>query len=147
MKITLTRFTQAFPIPETPTRAHALFGKSADFPAIHDMAHAAGIKAGQDALPDTMVVQEADLSGNPIGKTWYVSEGACGFAWIRFKGNTAWGKWAKAQGIATPAYPKGLQIWVSEFNQSVTRKEAYANAYAKVLCGAGIEAYADSRLD
>ena len=140
MKITLTRFTQAFPIPETKAEAGT-------FQTLHERAHDAGMKAGTESSPIPMTVQEADLSGNPIGKTWYVSEGACGFAWIRFKGNTAWGKWAKAQGIATPAYPKGLQIWVSEFNQSVTRKEAYANAYAKVLCGAGIEAYADSRLD
>ena len=147
MKITLTRFTQAFPIPETPTRAHALFGKSADFQAIHDMAHAAGMKAGTESSPTPMTVYEADLVGNPIGKSWFVPEGACGFAWVRFKGNTAWGKWAKAQGIATPAYPKGLQVWVGEFNQSVDRKFAYASAYAKVLCDAGIEAYADSRLD
>jgi hypothetical protein len=140
MKITLTRFTQAFPVPETKAEADT-------FQTLHERAHDAGMKAGTESSPTPMTVQEADLSGNPIGKTWYVSEGACGFAWIRFKGNTAWGKWAKAQGIATPAYPKGLQIWVSEFNQSVTRKEAYANAYAKVLCGAGIEAYADSRLD
>jgi len=117
------------------------------FSQIHKQAHEAGMKAGTEALPAPMTVFEADIQGNPIGKVWHVSEGACGFAWVQFKGNTAWGKWAKEQGIASPAYPKGLQIWVSEFNQSITRKEAYAYAYAKVLNDAGIEAFVNSRLD
>lgn len=105
------------------------------------------MKAGTEALPAPMTVFESDAQGNPSGRSWHVPEGACGFAWVAFKGNTAWGKWAKDQGIASPAYPKGLQLWVSEFNQSITRKEAYAFAYAQVLNDAGIEAYARSRLD
>lgn len=119
------------------------------FSRIHEQAHKAGMKAGTEALPAPMTVFESDLQGCPIagGKVWHVAEGACGFAWVQFKGNTAWGKWAKEQGIARPAYPKGLHIWVSEFNQSIVRKEAYAYAYAKVLNDAGIEAYANSRLD
>jgi len=138
MKITLTKFTQAFPIPES---------KPNDFQSLHDKAHTAGMKAGENAIPAPMTVYQADFAGNPIGKSWFVSEGACGFASVKFKGNTAWGKWAKAQGIASPAYPKGLHIWVGQFNQSIARKEAYAHAYVEVLREAGIEAYAESRLD
>ena len=41
----------------------------------------------------------------------------------------------------------GTQLWVSDFNQSVTLKEAYANAYARVLNNNGIECYSGSRLD
>ena len=117
------------------------------FKQLHEQAHEAGMKAGSEITPHFMVVSESDLLGKPIGKAWFVPEGACGFAWVAFKGNTAWGKWAKAQGIASNGYPKGLQIWVHQFNQSIDRKEAYAQAYAQVLKMAGIEAYAGSRLD
>ena len=117
------------------------------FAQLHEQAHEVGMKAGTDALPSPMVVSEADIQGNPVGKSWFVSEGACGFAWVAFKGNTAWGKWAKKQGIASTASPKGLQIWVDQFNQSMTRKEAYARAYAGVLREAGIDAYSGSRMD
>ena len=50
-------------------------------------------------------------------------------------------------GLASKAYPTGLHFWVGLFNQSMTRKEAYASAFAKVLNEAGIQAYADSRMD
>ena len=138
MQITLTR--TAKPAPAMPTQADW-------FASIHKVAHEAGLEAGLNVLPVPMTVCEADLMGNPVGRSWTVSEGACGFAWVTFAGNTPWGRWAKAQGIASKGYPKGLQIWVSEFNQSVDRKEAYAQAYAKVLREHGIEAYAQSRLD
>ena len=141
MQITLTRTSTPTPTPtDMPTQA-------CWFASIHKVAQSAGLEAGMNALPAPMTVFEADLVGNPIGRSWTVSEGACGFAWVTFAGNTPWGRWAKAQGIASKGYPKGLQIWVSEFNQSVERKEAYAQAYAKVLREHGIEAYAHSRLD
>ena len=139
MQITLTRTSTPTPT-NVPTQA-------CWFASIHKVAQSAGLEAGMNALPEPMTVTEADLMGNPIGRSWTVSEGACGFAWVTFAGNTPWGRWAKAQGIASKGYPKGLQIWVSEFNQSVDRKEAYAQAYAKVLREHGIEAYAQSRLD
>lgn len=139
MQITLTRTNTPTPT-SVPTQA-------CWFASIHKVAQSAGLEAGMNALPEPMMVTESDLMGNPIGRSWTVSEGACGFAWVTFAGNTPWGRWAKAQGIASKGYPKGLQIWVSEFNQSVDRKEAYAQAYAKVLREHGIEAYAQSRLD
>jgi hypothetical protein len=80
-------------------------------------------------------------------QSWYVSEGCCGFAWIEFKGTTPWARWAKKAGKARKNYPTGYSIWVSEFGQSVDRKEAYAKAFAKVLKEHGVEAYANSRLD
>jgi hypothetical protein len=121
--------------------------KTNDFIRLCNKAHEAGMKAGYEVRPTPMIVSEADIQGNRIGKSWYVDDGACGFAWIAFKGNTAFGKWAKAQGIARPHYPSGLCVWVGEFGQSVDRKSAYAGAYAQVLRDAGIDAYADSRLD
>jgi hypothetical protein len=117
------------------------------FKQLHEQAHEAGMKAGNDINPNPMVVSEVDIQGNPRGRSWYVSEGACGFAWVAFKGNTAWGRWAKKQGIAGSHYPSGLCVWVYEFGQSISRKEAYAGAYAQVLRTAGIDACAGSRLD
>ena len=85
-----------------------------------------------------------DSTGRPIE---IVDDGACGFAWIAFPGNTAFGRWAKKQGLARSHYPSGLCIWVSEFGQSVERKAAYSGAFAQVLRNAGIDCHAGSRLD
>jgi hypothetical protein len=112
-----------------------------DFAAIHAEAHAAGMKAGTEVIPTPMVVVDGSRTYEPV------MDGACGFAWVRFKGTTPWARWAKAQKLAGAAYPTGLSIWVHQFDQSITRKEAYATAYAQVLRNHGIEAYAGSRLD
>lgn len=116
--------------------------KNAEFAALLDIAHARGIQAGRDCRPIPMVVSTA--SGIEIE---CVDDGACGFAWIVIPGNTAFGRWAKKEGRARAHYPRGLCFWVSDFGQSVDRKSAYAGAFAQVLRNAGIEAYADSRLD
>jgi hypothetical protein len=113
------------------------------FDAVHALAHEAGMTAGINACPLPMLVTEDSARA----RSWLVDEGACGFAWVVFKGNTAWGRWAKKQGIARSHYPSGLCVWVSEFGQSVARKEAYAYAYALVLKENGIDAYSSSRLD
>lgn len=122
-----------------------------DFEALYAKAHAAGMAAGESCIPVPMVVvQRANPlnDASPIVKAYEpVMDGACGFAWVSFKGNTPWAKWAKAKGVARAHYPSGYSVWVGEFNQSVTRKEAYASAFAEVLRAAGITAYAGSRLD
>jgi len=116
--------------------------RNAGFVALVSVAHAAGIRAGRECRPIPMVVSTA--SGIAIET---VDDGACGFAWIEFAGNTAFGRWAKKEGIAGNHYPSGLCIWVHEFGQSVDRKAAYAGAYAQVLRNSGIDAFANSRLD
>jgi hypothetical protein len=122
-----------------------------DFAALYAAADEAGKAAAQAAVPTPIIVGEAkDFFSDDIDytkPTYFVPEGLCGFAWVSFKGNTAWGRWAKKNGVASPAYGGGLQVWVSGFGQSVTRKEAYAQAFASVLREAGVEAYAGSRLD
>ncbi len=115
---------------------------SLQFTYLHANAHRAGMAALNAAAPHPMVVQS-----NATRQQWFVPDGVCGFAWIEFRGNTAWGRWAKKSGVASKHYPKGLSIWVSEGGQSMERKEAYARAYADVLRAAGIEAYAGSRMD
>ena len=113
----------------------------AKYQEIIDKAYKAGIEAGKNARPIPMYVID---QGIPIDR---IDDGACGFAWIAFAGNTAFGKWAKKQGLARSHYPSGLCVWVSEFGQSVDRKDAFAGAYAKVLKDNGIDAYSGSRLD
>lgn len=112
----------------------------------------AGLDAGQRAIPTPMVVYEADVitGQKPLGgKEWYVPEGACGFAWVTITpGNSSFAKWLVKNNHARKAYGGGVQIWISNFNQSIARKEACANAMAKVLCEElGVKAYAGSRLD
>ena len=112
-------------------------------------AHAAGMNALNAATPTPMRIVQADVWGNPVpdAKVYDVPEGCCGFAWVRIKGNTAFGREMKKHGLFSRAYPTGLQFWVGEGGQSVERKEAFARAFAKVLRDNGIDAYAESRLD
>lgn len=116
-----------------------------EFLNVSQRAHSAGMAALAAVVPEPMIVNQVE--GGAAVKSWYVSEGACGFAWIKFPGNCAFGRHAKKVGLARPAYPSGLSIWVGEGGQSVDRKYAYAAAYAEVLRSAGVKAFAGSRLD
>jgi hypothetical protein len=122
---------------------------SYEFESLWSKADAAGLAAAAAVTPVPMVVAEADVFGGPLpgGKSWCVSEGACGFGWVTFKANTAFGKWAKRTGKARSNYPSGLRVSPSMFTQSLARNEAYAYAFAKVLTEAGITAYGNSRMD
>lgn len=105
-------------------------------------AHNAGMLAVQSTQCPTMIVRDTCT-----GKTWEVPEGPCGFAYVTLrKSNTSFAIWAKKKGIFQKGY-SGTQLWVSDFNQSVTLKSAYAQAYARVLNENGIECYPGSRLD
>jgi hypothetical protein len=61
----------------------------------------------------------------------------CGFAWVNFPGNTAFGRWAKKQGIARKSYNGGLDVWYSKLHtiptQSISVHEAAAKAARDVL--------------
>ena len=120
---------------------------------IYAEAHSAGMAAGHGCTPNPMIV---GTPTTPLGddidyskKTYYVADGLCGFAWINIK--PARGKfvtWLKKADIGRKDnYYGGYTIWVSEFGQSVTRKENYARAFTKVLGDNGITAYNMSRLD
>lgn len=110
------------------------------FEAIHLEADAAGRRAAADAELEMLTVRDSN-------GTVYPPFPICGFGWVHFAGNTAWGRWAKKQGLARNDYPKGLCIWVSGYEQSYDRKLAYAQAYAKVLQEHNIDAYGTGRLD
>jgi len=121
-----------------------------DYQAIYNEADQAGKEAAKAKTPTPMVVTNRT---NPLDdksavkQAWVVPGGVCGFAWIKFKGNTAWAKWTKKQGLCGEGYPSGRQIWVHDYSQSMELKEAYASAFAKVLQKHGIEAYSGSRMD
>jgi hypothetical protein len=122
------------------------------FAALYLMAEAAGMAALQMAKPRPMVVYTpTSVFGNEPDTSkpmYYESEGLCGFAWVNVSpGNSPFANWLKKNGKARKAYYGGVDIWVKEGGQSVERKEAYANAFAKVLVENGIKAYASSRLD
>ena len=123
-----------------------------NFQELFAKAHAAGMAAGEAAVPQAMVVgSPSSLFANDIDPSkpvYYVADGVCGFAWVHIP--VARGPLvaaAKAAGLGHKSYRKGYDIWVRGFGQSMQRKEAYARAYAGVLKAAGFEAYADSRMD
>ena len=75
----------------------------------------------------------------------------CGFAWVTVydvRSNSKLGKRLQAAGFK-PAYGGGLQLWdPSKYpTQSMSVLEAGACAYASVLEGVGLRAYAGSRMD
>ena len=116
-----------------------------------ELAHKAGLKAGNEAIPTPMVVtMETTINGETQNKVIdVVDDGLCGFAWINIRpARGAFVNYLKAREWGSRnEYAGGWEIWVGQFNQSVTRKEAYAQAFAKVLNQYGIKAYAGSRLD
>jgi len=118
---------------------------------IHKLATDAANAAAAACTPTPMMVgTPATPWGNSIDRTkpaYYVSEGPCGFAWVKMGGNTSYGRWAKKAGLASKAYGWGVSISPSISTQSAERNEAWARAYAQVLRQHGIECYVDSRLD
>jgi hypothetical protein len=129
-------------------------GKDAKFEAAFVKAVAAGLEAGGARKPQPMVICEMSnpLSNSiaDVKKMWVEDEGACGFAWVNVApGNSPFANWLKKAGLARKSWAKGVDIWISDFGQSVDRKEACANAMAKVLqIELGLSGiYAASRLD
>lgn len=112
-----------------------------DFSALYAEADQAGREAVAKAIVEPMIVvgdKRAD----------FIADGPCGFAWINVKpGNSAFAKWLKDQGKARKAYEGGVSVWVSDYNQSMQKKEIYAYAFAAVLQKYAIKAYASSRMD
>ena len=117
-------------------------------------AHEAGVAAGSAKVATPMTLVESDLFDNPIGKTYYVPEGPCGFAWVvtNEHGNGKFVKYLKSisdgMAVGNKCYYGGYYVkWVRDFGQSIEKKEAYADAYAAILKDYGIRAYSGSRLD
>ena len=119
---------------------------------LFDRAHHAGLRAGHESTPTPMVVgTPTELFGSEIDwnkSTYHVSDGVCGFAGVVIK--PARGKFVsflKSKGLGWKHYYGGFYMTCREFGQSLTRKEAYCEAFAKVLGEAGMRCYVDSRMD
>lgn len=120
--------------------------REAGFLKLYHQANVTGLAAGRESVPTPMVV----VGGVPGGaqQRWVVDEGPCGFAWVVVRpGNSSFARWLVKEDLASKHYYGGVSIWTKEFGQSMTRKDAYARAFAEVLQGAGIDAHADSRMD
>lgn len=121
--------------------------------AIIAAAEAAGMAAGNRCEPVPMIVgSPTSVLGStidPSKKTYFVEAGCCGFAWVNIKpGTSRIAKYLKSVGKARSSYTGGVDVWVSEFGQSMARKEDYAGAYARVLRDNGVDrAYSMSRMD
>jgi len=135
------------------TQMATLVIKKATVDEVYREAYAAGLKAGHEVQVTPMVVgTETSPFSNIIDETkqtYFVEGGVCGFAWVKIR--PARGKfvqWLKEQNIGSKDnYEGGYTIWCHEFGQSLTRKEAFAGAFAEVLRGYGIDAYGQSRID
>ena len=117
-----------------------------------ERAHLMGMDAGRAASVTPMIVGSPSTPfGSDIDyskKTYFVEGGVCGFAGVVIK--PARGKFVsylKKLGMGYKHYYGGWYVSVREFGQSLTRKEAYAEAFAKVLGEAGMRCYVDSRMD
>lgn len=125
---------------------------SSSFEAIYNKAHEAGLAAGNGSKPQPMIVgQSSTIFGSDIDyskPTYFVEDGVCGFAWVNIRpGTSSFAKYLVKSGHAHKAYHGGIDVWVRDFGQSMQRKEAYAEAFAKVLKEEGFNVYAGSRMD
>lgn len=122
-------------------------------------AHDAGMAAGKAAQCVPMAVYNGDIqiNGRPLDPyaaasqlVDVVPDGVCGFAWVVLHPATSrFARWASANRGARREYGGGLCLtWVSEFGQSMTRKEAYAHAFAATLRRElNLNVHAHSRMD
>ena len=107
-------------------------------------ADAAGRFAVSDAEIKAMIVTD-----ERTGQQWFEADGVCGFAWIKIRpARGEFVKWLKKNNIGkTDSFEGGYMIWISDYNQSMQKKETYARAFARVLADNGIRAYSMSRMD
>tara|TARA_B100001996_G_C18627131_1_gene580233 strand:- start:7 stop:396 length:390 start_codon:yes stop_codon:yes gene_type:complete len=117
-----------------------------------ERAHLLGMDAGRGSTPTPMVVgTPTETFGSEIDHskpTYFVEGGVCGFAGVVIK--PARGKFVsylKSLDMGYKHYYGGYYVPVRVFGQSLERKEAYAEAFAKALSECGMSCYVDSRMD
>jgi len=123
----------------------------ADYESWLAEAHEAGMKAVQALNVVPMLVQAHSNpldDSSPVVQSYFVGDGVCGFAWITVRpANSSFGLYVKKNHGWKSAYGGGIQKWVSDFNQSMQKKYAYASAFAQVLNSHGIVAIPGERMD
>lgn len=113
------------------------------FATAWEVAMKKGHEAAQESSPIPMTV----VGG---GHTYICEGGVCGFAWILVKpGTCSFARWLVKNGLAKTAYNGGVSYWISEYGQSMERKEAFARAavnYLRIVMP-DLRIYAQSRID
>lgn len=122
-----------------------------EFPALFEKAKAAGLAAGQAFVPSAVVFGEGSLFSpgfKPGAKLEVCNDGVCGFAWVVVSpGNCPFANWLKKNKFGRPGAFGGVMVRIGEFNQSMQKKSAAADAMAAVFKDAGIKARAEERMD
>lgn len=130
-----------------------------------EAAYDAALAAGNGNKPVPMVVQEhqnmAD-DDSPVVYQEVVPDGVCGFAWVQWlKKDKLADEFCKlVRGLGRThesnlshepnmgkGYPAMWKLWVGEYNQSMSRKEAFAKAFCAKIQSAGINCSYSSRMD
>lgn len=125
---------------ETAERLAAYSKIEADLMQAHDEAYL----AAQNVPVVPMVVH------NPAtGAVHYVEDGVCGFATIKVRPrNSRLAKYLLKRGWRSDSYSRCVYMSVQGWGQSLTRKEAYADAFAQCMTRLGHAGVtADSRID
>lgn len=109
-----------------------------------NIAHTAGMEAVARVRP---TIKPMVVSG--LGQSYIVPDGVCGFAWLEiYPARGSLVTFLKKSGIGSVShYHRCYWINISQFNQSLAMKEAYAQAVAESLRASGYEVYAGSRID
>jgi hypothetical protein len=122
-----------------------------DNQTIYAQANDKGNAAVQMTTVAPMIVQQRENPLNDNSKLvreYFVADGVCGFASVTVKpANCKFAKYLVANGLGRKGYGGGVSMSIRQFNQSLTKKEAYAYAFASVLNEHGIKAYVESRID
>ena len=117
------------------------------FKEAHDLGHAAAMAV----TPTPMIVEQRARifdDSSPVVKSWQINDGVCGFALVRIKpANCAFAKWLLRTRRVYKSEVGGVCYSISDYRQSLTRKEAYAHAFAAHLRRCGINAHSESRID
>jgi len=114
-----------------------------DFQTLYSAAYAAGRNAALRAEAAGNI-QMIRIAGSPQ----YAPFPICGFAWVNVKpGTSAFAKWLIKENHAHKAYRGGVDIWISDYNQSYDLKFAHAAGMATYLSENGITCCPDGRLD
>lgn len=126
------------------------------FEKVFAEAQAAASAAFEASKPVPMAVQNSGLFEEfDFNKPYeVVPDGVCGFAWVNVyvDGRSKAAKVFRQFGLKSDYYG-GWQFWESavvpehKYSQSMQRKEAACDAFAEVLRGYGVKAYAGSRMD
>jgi hypothetical protein len=114
----------------------------AQFQELFNRAWEDGMRAAARTVPPVMNVYQGDVL------VAVETEGPCGFAWVHVRGaGSSFGRWLTKENLARKAYGGGLDVWISDYGQSMARKEAHARAMAETLRAGGIDCYSGHRMD